>query len=176
MEPVLRAGLGAWLGTPLSGWLLLIRVPGRSSGVVRSVPLSYFIAEGCIWVGAGFGRRADWFLNAVAHPRVEVVLPGRTVACLAEEVTDEATRRRLLPAYLKAVGAPALLGGVNPWHSTAAEIEEAMFDVPLVRLRPLGDPILAGPDDPGGTGWIWRQAVLTLLALAALTRARRLVR
>lgn len=171
--PTLAAGLGAWLNTPLGGWLLLLRVRGRRSGLVRSVPLSYLIAEDCIWVSAGYGRRADWFRNVLEDPRVDVVLPGRVVACLAEEVTDAATRRRIVPAFLRAVGLPALLAGINPWSATDAEVLRAMEPVPLVRLRPLGDPVVAGPDDPGGRGWVWRQGLIGLLLLALLRKLRR---
>jgi deazaflavin-dependent oxidoreductase (nitroreductase family) len=158
--PLLRAGLGPWIGTPIGGYLLLLRARGRKSGVVRETPLSYLIAEGAAWVCAGFGPTTQWYLNILADPGVEVVLPGRAIACTAEDVRDPEVRRRLIPALVHAVGLPGALGGVDPRHDTDEQILEAYGWVPLIRLRPVGAPLVAGPDDPGGTAWIWRQAVV----------------
>jgi len=48
--------------------------------------------------------------------------------------------------------------------------------VPLVRLRARDDsPIVAGPDDPGGLGWIWRQATVLAATLVAGRLVRRLL-
>jgi deazaflavin-dependent oxidoreductase (nitroreductase family) len=163
--PMLRAGLGPWLGTPIGGYLLILRARGRTSGVVRETPLSYLIAEGAVWVCAGFGPAAQWYRNTLVDPRVEVVLPGRTVVCVAEDVRDPEVRRRLMPALVHAIGMPAALGGVDPRRATDDEILDAYGWVPLVRLAPVSGPLAAGPDDPGGTAWIWRQAVVLGLVL-----------
>lgn len=163
--PLLRAGLGPWIGTPIGGYLLLLRARGRTSGIVREAPLSYFVAEGAAWVCAGFGPTTQWYRNILADPGVEVILPGRMVACVAEEVLDPEVRRRMIPALVHAVGMPGALGGVDPRHATDEQILEAYGWVPLIRLRPVGSPIAAGPDDPGGTAWIWRQVVIVWVIL-----------
>jgi deazaflavin-dependent oxidoreductase (nitroreductase family) len=172
--PLLRAGIGAWLGSPIGGWLLLLRVTGRRTGLAREVPLSYLIAEGSVWVMSGFGPRAQWYRNLLADPVAEVVLPGRVVRCQAEDVTDPETRRRIIPRLARAVGVPGYLGGFDPYRSTADRILAATAWVPLIRLRPEGAPLAAGPDDPGGLGWVWRQAVVLVAAvwLARLLAAR----
>ena len=178
--PLLRAGLGPWLGTPIGGYLLLLRVRGRKSGIVRETPLSYFVADGAAWVCAGFGPTTQWYRNILVDPGVEVVLPGRTLACLAEEVRDPAIRQRIMPALVRAVGLPGALGGVDPRHATDEHILDAYSWVPLIRLRPLEGPLAAGPDDPGGTAWIWRQAVVigltVVIARSSVTLARRVLR
>ncbi len=163
--PLLRAGLGPWIGTPIGGYLLLLRARGRTSGVVRETPLSYLVAEGAAWVCAGFGPTTQWYRNILADPTVEIVLPGRTIAGIAEEVTDPEVRRRMMPALVRAVGMPGALGGLDPWRATHEQIVEAYGWVPLIRLRPVEDPLAAGPDDPGGTAWIWRQAVVLGLSV-----------
>jgi len=164
--PLLRAGVGPWLGTPIGGYLLLLRVRGRRSGALREVPLSYLIAEEAAWVCAGMGPGAQWYQNLLADPAVEVVLPGRTVACRAEDVRDPGTRQRIMPALVRALGLPGGLGGVDPRRATDDEILEAYGWVPLISLRPVGGPLVAGPDDPGGTAWMWRQAVVLGLLVA----------
>ncbi|HEY4632707.1 MAG TPA: nitroreductase/quinone reductase family protein [Candidatus Limnocylindrales bacterium] len=166
--PILRAGLGAWIGTPIGGYLLLLRVRGRTSGLTREIPLSYLIAEGAAWVAAGWGPSTQWYRNIQADPNVEVVLPGRTLACVAEDVRDPETRRRVLPRLVRAVGLPAFLGGCNPYRDPDEKILAAYGWVPLIRLRPVRGPIDAGPDDPGGTAWIWRQAVVLIATVGVL--------
>ena len=177
--PLLRAGLGPWIGTPIGGYLLLLRARGRTSGFVRETPLSYLVAEGAAWVCAGFGPATQWYRNILVDPGVEVVLPGRTIACVAEDVRDPAVRRRMIPALVHAVGLPGALGGVDPRHATDEQILQAYGWVPLIRLRPIGGPIAAGPDDPGGTAWIWRQVVILGLIVIVgglkLTWVRRLL-
>jgi deazaflavin-dependent oxidoreductase (nitroreductase family) len=165
--PMLRAGLGPWVGTPIGGYLLLLRARGRRSGAIRETPLSYLVAEGAIWVCAGMGPRTQWYRNLQVDPRVEVVLPGRTVSCLAEDVRDHETRARMIPALVRAVGLPGALGGVNPRTATDAQITDAYAWVPLLRLRPLDGPVARGPDDPGGTAWVWRQAVVLVVTIMA---------
>lgn len=163
--PMLRAGLGPWMGSPIGGWLVLLRVRGRRSGVVRDVPLSYFIDEGAIWVMAGFGPGTQWYRNLLVDPTVEVVLPGRTRQCIAMDVRDPETRRRILPKLLRATGVPGFMSGCDPWHASVDEVMAVTAWVPLVRLAPVGEPLVAGPDDPSGGAWVWRQAVVLAATL-----------
>ncbi len=92
MVPSLRLGLGPWIGTPIGGYILLLRVRGRKSGLWREAPLSYLVADGAVWIMAGFGARTEWYRNLVVDPGVEVWLPGRFLRCRAEEASDRATR------------------------------------------------------------------------------------
>lgn len=161
--PLLRAGLGPWLGTPVGGWVLLLGTRGRVSGHVHHVPLSYLIADGSVWVLAGFGRRCDWYRNVLADPSVEVTLPGRTRACIAEEMRHAAVRQRIIPRLVRATGVPGYLTGCDPFRASPERLLAATAWLPLIRLRPVGEPLVAGPDDPGGLGWIWRQAVVLII-------------
>ena len=173
MIPVQRLGLGAWIGTPIGGYVLLLRTRGRRTGLVREAPLSYLVEDGSAWVMAGFGHRTQWFLNVLADPDVEVWLPGRTVRCHAEEVVDPAIRAAVLPRLVRATGLPGLLVGCNPWTTADERILEHLEGVPLVRITPHGEPLVAGPDDPGGGAWIWRQGVILAATLGLLGLVRR---
>ena len=55
MIPLHRAGLGAWLSTPIGGYMLLLRVRGRKSGITRAIPLNYLVADGSVWIVAAAG-------------------------------------------------------------------------------------------------------------------------
>ena len=175
MVPTLRLGLGEWLGTPVGGYMLLLRVRGRRSGLVREIPLSYVVAEGAPWVMAGLGTRTQWYRNLAVDPRVDVRLPGRDLRCRAEEAREPAVRARIMPALTRAAGVPGAMVGCNPWRSPDERILELLAGIPLVRLTPRDGPIDAGPDDPGGRAWIWRQALALGLTLWLLRAARRAV-
>jgi deazaflavin-dependent oxidoreductase (nitroreductase family) len=172
MIPVPRAGLGAWLSTPIGGYMLLLRVRGRKSGVVRETPLGYLVAEGAAWIVAGFGPNTEWYRNLLADPHVEVWMPGGRHAGIATDELDPAVRARILPALLRSMGGPAFMAGVNPLTASDEAIVAALAWVPLVRISPDDGPLEPGPDDPGGRAWIWRQAV----ALGASWLAWRIVR
>ena len=115
MVPLHRAGLGAWVSTPIGGYMLLLRVRGRKSGAIRETPLSYAVLDGAVWVLAGFGPRTEWYRNLLADPHVEVWLPGGRHAGVATEELDPAVRARILPVLVRTMGAPAFMIGLNPW-------------------------------------------------------------
>ena len=181
MVPLLRAGAGPWMGTPATGYVLLLEVVGRRSGTTRRIPLSYLILDGSAWVLAGYGVRTQWYLNLRADPQVTVRLPGRTVRCCAEDVHDPGVRARVIPRLARVAGLAGFLIGCNPWTASDARILGLLDWIPLIRLSPGAEPLSAGPDDPGGLGWVWRQAIALAVvgivlrsgfrALRALTHA-----
>ena len=67
--------------------------------------------------------------------------------------------------------------GCFPPTATDERILECVSFVPLVRIAPAdGSALAAGPDDPGGLGWAWRQAValgFTFLSIRALWKGLR---
>jgi len=157
MVPLHRAGLAAWLGSPLAGWQCLLTTTGRRSGLPRHTPLNYLIADGAAWVVAAYGPTALWYRNVLDDARTTLLLPGRPpVATLASEVRDPSMRARIIPALARSM---------------------AGSDVPLVRIDPAdGSALAAGPDDPGGLGWVWRQALaasITVVGIRALRGACR---
>jgi deazaflavin-dependent oxidoreductase (nitroreductase family) len=176
MIPIHRAGLGAWLGSPIGGCMLLLRVRGRKSGIVREVPLNYLVADGSVWIIAGFGPATEWYRNLLADPSVEVLLPTRRLTGTAVEVRSPAVRARIIPALIRATGLPSFLAGVNPWTATEVQITDALDFVPLIRIDPADGWLDPGPDDPGGRAWIWRQALVLGASVVALRVLRRLLR
>jgi deazaflavin-dependent oxidoreductase (nitroreductase family) len=161
--PALKAGLGRYMSTPLMGYLMILRTRGRRSGEMRDAPLGYCVIGDAVYCIAGFGRRTHWFQNVQADPRVEVILPSRAFSGLADEVTDPAERRRILPILLKSMGlVAASMGMGNPWRMTPDEVEAKCEGLPLVRVRATG--IAAGPEDPGGWHWVVPIAASGLLA------------
>jgi len=176
MVPFHRAGLGAWLGNPLTGWQCLLTTIGRRSGLPRHTPLGYLVDDGAAWVLAGYGPTTLWYRNVLDEPRVTLLLPGRPpLAALAMAATDPSVRARIIPPLARSMALPGAMIGCFPPTSTDERILECVAWVPLVRITPAdGSPLAPGPDDPGGLGWTWRQGLAvagTVVGLRAL-RAR----
>jgi len=179
--PFHRAGLAAWLGNPLTGWQCLITTTGRRSGLPRHTPLGYIVADGAAWVMAGYGPATLWYRNVLDEPRVTLLLPGRPpLPALAAEERDPSIRARIIPPLARSMAFPGAMIGCFPPTSTDERILQCVAWVPLVRIAPAdGTPLAAGPDDPGGLGWAWRQTLAVgatmvgLRALGALGRRRR---
>jgi deazaflavin-dependent oxidoreductase (nitroreductase family) len=175
--PFHRAGLSAWLGTPVAGCQLLLTTTGRTSHLPRHTPLGYLVADGAAWVMAGYGPSTLWYRNLVAEPRVEVLLPARpSLRAVADEVLDPAIRARIIPPLVRSMRLPGAIIGADPGTATDEAILELTAWVPLIRLRPEDGDLEPGPDDPGGLGWVWRQAVVALGSVALLRAFRRLGR
>ncbi|MEI8332733.1 MAG: nitroreductase/quinone reductase family protein [Chloroflexota bacterium] len=176
--PALRTGTGLLFMSPLVGYTCLLRTRGRNSGLVREAPLLYTIRDGAVYVVAGFGARTQWYRNIVADPRVEVVLPTRTVSGLASDVTAPDEWLARLRDLLRTGGFSGLLLGTVPWTASDDVLREKARGVKVVRIDVPG--LAAGPADPGGLLWIpttIAQGVLTAwLARAAARGVRRLLR
>jgi deazaflavin-dependent oxidoreductase (nitroreductase family) len=171
MVPLHQAGLAAWLGNPASGWQCLLTTTGRRSGLARPAPLGYIVMDGAAWVLAGYGPRTAWYRNVISDPRVELRLPGRSpFSAVAEEVRDPALRARVVPPLCRSMALPGSMIGCFPPTATDERILECVSWVPLVRISAAdGQSVTAGPDDPGGNGWVWRQGVVLALVLLSST-------
>jgi deazaflavin-dependent oxidoreductase (nitroreductase family) len=171
--PVLRMGLGPLFSTPVAGSLMLLRTTGRKSGLVREAPLGYVIAEGSVYVCAGFGTRTAWYRNLEADPRVEVLLPTVAFSGVAERVTDRDEWDRVYPAYLRALGVIGRMVLGDPHQADPERLESVRQSLPLVRIRPTG--LATGPADPGGGLWIVVQGTwLVILGWLGFRLIRRL--
>jgi deazaflavin-dependent oxidoreductase (nitroreductase family) len=173
--PALKMGLGRYMSSPLTGYLMILRTRGRKSGEMRDAPLGYVVVGEHVYCIGGFGRRTHWFQNVLADPRVEVILPARAFSGVAEEVVDRDERRRVLIPLLRSMGAVAgMVGMGNPWRDSPDEIERKCEGMPVVRVRATG--IAVGPEDPGGRYWVVPMAAGVILGtwwLRSRSRARR---
>ena len=173
--PLIRAGLGPFLNTPLTGSLMVLRTRGRTSGLWREAPLGYLILDGHVYCCAGFGHRTHWLRNIEADPHVEVLLPTLALAGTAEEVSDPVEWSRGMRELLASLGiiSRAAMGDVR--RASDEELRAMAGGLPLVRIRVTG--LGAGPFDPGGRGWMLPTLVsavwLGAWARRRLQRARR---
>jgi len=172
--PLIRAGGGPLLTTPLAGSILLLRTTGRKSGLIREAPLGYTVIDGRVVVVAGYGRTAHWFRNAVADPEVEVLLPGALIAGRAAEITEPDERRAAFRTLLESMGVVGRLTLGNVSGKSDAEVDLLAQAFPILAITPTA--IRPGPFDPGGVGTRINTAVWVVLGatgLAAVMSRRR---
>ena len=148
----LKAGCGALISNPLSGYLMVLRTRGHRTGRTREAPLGYVIRDGSIYCCAGFGEATAWYQNVLATDAVEVVLPGRTFTGRAAKVTDP---EEWIGAYRALIGSLGLVSRAamgDLRRLDDATLRERHRAIPLVRITPTG--IVSGELDPGGRFWV----------------------
>jgi len=165
--PLIRAGGGPLLTTPVAGSILLLRTTGRKSGLVREAPLGYTVLDGRVVVVAGYGRTAHWFLNAVADPEVEMMLPGARIAGQAEEITEPDERRAAFRTLIQSMGVVGrlTLGDVSGKGDDEVDMLAQAF--PILAITPTA--VLPGPFDPGGIGTRINTALWVIVGAAGLS-------
>lgn len=83
-----RLGLGGLFGRRF----LLLHHTGRVSGAPRRVVLEvveHDPTEHSYVVASGFGARADWYRNVLAHPEIRIQVGWRAMPARAEPLTAE---------------------------------------------------------------------------------------
>ncbi len=71
---------------------------GRRTGLHRPVTVWIVVDEGVPYVRSEFGDAGQWYRNALADPRVDVVVDGRRVGVIATPVTDRPRQARVTDA------------------------------------------------------------------------------
>lgn len=174
MVPVLRMGLARFMGSPLTGYFLLLHTTGRKADLPRLAPLNYAVDGGCVCVLAGFGEGTDWLANICADPRVGVWLPDREFEGSAEVVDDPQEAGRLATAVARNSGVAIAFEDPRCLFMSDVDLASILEERPVVRIRPDGPPIVPGPYDPGGRGWLLTVGgqVVALAGVWAFVRRR----
>lgn len=171
--PLLRHRMvGAWVGSPLTGYFLTLTTTGRRTGLPRQTPLNYAILDGHIYVLSGFGTQADWYRNLTADPHVTLALPGRLAHGTAVPVRDPVEAEQAALAVVRNCGFAVVFEGMNPLTATDAQLRAQLAGRPVMRITtPV--PIHPGRHDPGSHWWLLPQALGTLAVIGtarAVTR------
>ena len=162
MVPAFRLGLGPILGSPVGGYIMVIKTRGHLSGLTRYTPVNYAIADGCVYCVAGFGQISHWVKNLNAEAQAELLLPAGAVACTTEMVNEPAEKIRMFRRVLINSGFAAFVfGGINPFGISEDRLRKLAGDYQVFRFRPQG--LGSGPADAGGWLWIWPAFMLIAL-------------
>ena len=92
--------VGVWVRLGLPPWKYhLLTVPGRTSGRIRSTPVSVMRIDGQRWLVAPYGARG-WVLNARAAGQVTLRRGGRGETVAIQEELDPAGAAPVLKRYI----------------------------------------------------------------------------
>jgi deazaflavin-dependent oxidoreductase (nitroreductase family) len=165
MVPAFRLGLGPFMGSPISGYIMVLKTIGRKSGLVRYAPVNYAILDGHIYCLSGFGKIAHWYKNIQTHPQIDLILPAATLSGEATTVTDQDEWLGAARQILRNSGFAGFLAGYNAWTISDEDLREKGKDMVVLRITPNG--VFAGAADPGGKLWLWLTIALIVVLLIA---------
>jgi deazaflavin-dependent oxidoreductase (nitroreductase family) len=74
---------------------------GRRSGQPRRATMWVAVADGVPYVRSEHAEKGQWYQNAIAEPRVAIVIDGARHEALASQVTDANVLRRVSDALAK---------------------------------------------------------------------------
>ena len=151
MVPLFRLGLGAFVGNPITGYIMVVKTIGRKTGKERYVPVNYAILDGNVYCMAGFGKGTHWYRNLQAQPNIEIIITSSALAGVAEDATNSEEAIVVLRKLLKNSGFAGFFAGFNPFTISDTDLRKKTKDFPLVRIRPTG--VGSGAGDAGG--WLW---------------------
>jgi deazaflavin-dependent oxidoreductase (nitroreductase family) len=122
------------------GWIiLLLGHTGRKSGRQYNTPLQYEKIEGCYYVGAGRGTKADWYRNILVNREVHVQVGRISFDGWAEPITN----LQLVVAFLnyRFKKHPFMMGLMMRFHSLPmqpndSQLEELAKTLAIVVLHP----------------------------------------
>lgn len=134
--PAFRTGLGRIVSNPVTGRVMVLILKGRRTGRTRYTPVGYATMNGRIYCYRGERSRGAWYLNLLAEPRLEIMLPEGRIRGYAEVVTDEEEKFTALRKILKNGGLSGLVYGFNPWTVEEGVLRERMRGVKVVRITP----------------------------------------
>ncbi|MCP4139846.1 MAG: nitroreductase family deazaflavin-dependent oxidoreductase [Chloroflexi bacterium] len=167
MVPAFRWGFGPFMGSPISGYIMVLKTIGHKSGLVRYAPVNYAIMDGNIYCLSGFGKIAHWYKNLVAKADIELIMPAATLSGKAATVTDRDEWLKAARQILKNSGFAGFLAGINAFTISDEDLREKGKDMVVIRIEPKG--IFAGAADPGGKLWLWLTIALIVVLVLLLT-------
>ncbi len=168
-----RLGLGSWVNSwpSVGGRILVLVHRGRKTGATRLTPVNYAMVGGDLFCVAGFGNRADWYQNIMAHPQIELWLPNGWWQAVAADVSDSPGRLPAVRQVIIASGFAGRLAGLDALRMTDEALRDATAPYRLVRLRLTGER--TGGGGPGSLAWVWPAATFALLIVLGLRRRTR---
>jgi deazaflavin-dependent oxidoreductase (nitroreductase family) len=135
--PAFRRGFGSLLSNPLTGRVMVLETIGRKTGKTRYTPVNYALMGESIYCYQGRHLKGKWYLNILANPQVELLLPSRHMIGHAEEVSDPKEAARAIRQILRGSGLGGLIYGFDPFTVTDDVLQKKTGGIPVIRIRPV---------------------------------------
>ena len=133
--PAFRSGWGRIISNSLTGDIMVLRIAGRKTGKILYTPVSYARIGPNIYCYQGKETKGQWYLNLLANPEVEVLLPTGRFSGRGEEVSDTAEKLQAIRQILLGSGLNRSMYGFDPKVATDEVVRERIGDIPVVRIR-----------------------------------------
>jgi deazaflavin-dependent oxidoreductase (nitroreductase family) len=134
--PGFKRGLGRLISNPLTGRIMVLKLTGRRTGKIRYTPVNYAVIDENLYCYRGRHLKGEWYLNILANPQVEVILPSRTTKGFAEEVKYAKEAAYAILQILRGSGLGAFVYGFNPFTVTDDVLLKKTAGIPVVRIKP----------------------------------------
>jgi len=132
--PAFNAGLGWIISNPIAGDIMVLGILGRKTGRMRYTPVSYIRLEGKIYCYRGREMQGQWYLNLLANPRVEIILPDGRLSGHGEEVTDGNERVEAMRLLMMGSGLSSSLYGFDPSNASDEAVAEKIRGIAVIRI------------------------------------------
>jgi deazaflavin-dependent oxidoreductase (nitroreductase family) len=133
--PAFQRGWGRIISNSITGDIMVLGIAGRKTGKIRYTPVTYARIGQNIYCYQGKETKGQWYLNLLAHPEVEVLLPGGRFFGHGEEVHDIAEKLQAMRLILQGSGLNRSMYGFDPQAAADEVVQEKTGDIPLVRIR-----------------------------------------
>ena len=114
---------------------MVLRIAGRKTGKIRYTPVSYAQIGPNIYCYQGKETKGQWYLNLLANPEVEVLLPSGRFSGHGEVVSDTAEKLQAIRQILLGSGLNRTMYGFDPTAAPDEVVQEKIGDIPVVRIR-----------------------------------------
>ena len=132
--PGFQMGLGRFISNPLTGNIMVLGIRGKKTGKIRYAPVSFARRDGKVYCYQGKETRGQWYLNILAHPDVEVLLPRERFTGRAEELPEGPERLKALRMLLQGSGLSRSMYGFNPAEAPDEVLEEKTRGIPVISI------------------------------------------
>lgn len=132
--PGFKMGLGRFISNPLTGNIMVLGIRGRKTGKIRYAPVSFARRDEKVYCYQGKETRGQWYLNILAHPDVEVLLPQGRFSGRAEQLPEGPERLKALRMLLQGSGMSRSMYGFDPAEAPDELLEEKTRGIPVISI------------------------------------------
>ena len=132
--PAFQRGWGRIISNSLTGDIMVLGIAGRKTGKIHYTPVTYARIGQNIYCYQGKETKGQWYLNLLANPEVEVLLPGGRFFGHGEEVHDIAEKLQAMRLILQGSGLNRSMYGFDPEAAADEVVQEKTGDIPVVRI------------------------------------------
>ena len=133
--PAFQLGWGRLISNPIVGDVMVLGIRGRRTGKMRYTPVSYFRMGQDIYCYQGREMKGQWYLNLLANPKIEVLLPEGRFSGHGEEIHNGAEKLKAIRLILLASGLNSSMYGFDPGTAADEEVQEKIRGMPVIRIR-----------------------------------------